>query len=110
MVNKLINSDYEVQGGGYATVELCEELLQNALVTLKVKRGRFYPNKDFGSLLYTLEGSEADERICALARQALYDMNGVFVKKAKLENGNILIDLIINNSEERVSIPLENNI
>lgn len=56
MTNKIIDGDY-VKSNGAArlqTVDYIDEVLQNAKIILTARRGKFYPNKDFGSLISTI--------------------------------------------------------
>ena len=56
MTNKIIDGDY-VKSNGAArlqTVDYIDEVLQNAKIILTAHRGEFYPNKDFGSLISTI--------------------------------------------------------
>lgn len=113
MTNKIFNGDYVAKsdGTGLETVDYIDELLQNIKINLTARRGSFYPNKDFGSLIRAekLE-NPMEEYALAYARQSLDNLNGVFVKSA-LINGNILtINLEINNTERQVEIELENNL
>lgn len=75
--------------------------------TLRCKRGAFYPNKNFGSLIGGM--LKADE-ILSAARQALAKIDGVFVKDASLEGMTAEISLLINDSERTVKIELEKNL
>ncbi|MBR3148973.1 MAG: hypothetical protein IKF64_02295 [Eubacterium sp.] len=112
MADKLINGDYELADGQYALVECdyTEELLQNAYVLLKSKRGQFYPNKNFGSKIYAIDSEPADEYLRAYAEQALASLDGVYVKSARFENGTAVIRLVLNNKEGLVRINFENNV
>lgn len=111
MTYGLINGDY-VRGvdGKLLTVDGVREVLQNVMLQLTATRGRFYPNKDFGSDLKTKMQAPPEAYALAYARQALGDTDGVFVTKATVNLGDIVFTLQINNSEEEVSISLEDDV
>ncbi|MBQ7202855.1 MAG: hypothetical protein IJS03_02425 [Eubacterium sp.] len=108
MADKLTNGDYTIVSGEKALeqIDYINELLQNAFVLLKAKRGRFYPNKDFGSLIYSLDTGNPEKYIEAFAQQALDKLDGVFVKSAVVDSqsGAILINLLINDTQGQVII------
>lgn len=111
MSYKLVNGDYiKSEDGKIVTAELCEELLQNAIAAIKAHRGKFYPNKNFGSMLYSAKRGINSSFAEALARQALDEIDGVFVEKAETDNDYITIYLAVNDEKRTVSIPFENNI
>ncbi len=107
---KLINGDYAKENGKPLTVTYVEELLQNAFVAINTKRGRFYPNKNFGSFIKESTAVPIEEYAFAYASQAVDGIDGVYVKSAKAIEGAIKIKLIINNAEKEVVIALENNV
>ncbi len=111
MISRLENGDYvKGENGALETVELAEELLQNAFITLKAKRGRFYPNKNFGSRIYEINGEPFSEYALSYARQALDETDGVFALKCEIKDGCAVFVLLINNEEREVRIQLENNL
>lgn len=102
MTEKIINGDYAFDDENkLKRVEYIDELLQNVVFTLSTQCGKFYPNKDFGS--YIKENKEAPEDLCFLvyARQAIDDIDGVYIKSAK-KNGKQVSFIILVNDEERV--------
>ena len=108
---KLSNGEYIKDGEGkLVTVEYIEELVQNAALALTAKRGRFYPDKNFGSRLSGLNREPFEEYAAAFIRQALYDLDGVFVKKVIKNEENIEVILIINDEEKEVILPIEQEI
>ncbi len=80
------------------------EILLASVMALHTDRGRFYPNKDYGSGLRS-SGLSAEE-LLGCARQALYDFDGVYVKSARLDGGKAVFVLLINNREKEVEISL----
>lgn len=67
---------------------------------------RFYPDFDFGTLLYK-NGAQAFLLCCA--NQAVSRIDGVFVKKIRLNNGFLMMDVYINDAERQVCLQLEHN-
>ncbi|MCR5206855.1 MAG: hypothetical protein K6C14_00070 [Eubacterium sp.] len=112
MALRVIDGDYkrDAQTGKALTVQYIEELLQNAFTALNTRRGRFYPNKSFGSRIKELNREPADKYAFIYAAEALDGLDGVTVKSAELENGRAVISLLINDTEGQVSIRLENNV
>ena len=109
MSDRLIDGDYVKENGALVQVDYIDEVLQNAKLLLKAIRGRFYPNKNFGS--HIRENSDISAAYAtAYARQALDSLDGVYVSSARRENSDIIIKLLINGEEREVSIALENNI
>lgn len=107
MIQKIENGAYvKNQNSGYARVDYIDELLQNAVVNICARRGAFYPDKNFGSKLYLLKPKKEAEAL-ALARQALIDIDGVYVSKCAFDNDTICFDLILNDKERQVRIPYD---
>lgn len=113
MTNKITNGDYEFDEeiGQVKTVDYIDEVLQTIKLNLFARRGSFYPNKDFGSLLRAEElKNPKQEYALAYARQALDRLDGVYVKLAKIVDDEMIFDLTINDNERQVSIKLEENL
>ena len=49
MANKIENGDYVFTNGAAEKAGLMEQVLQDLRTALFCRRGRFYPNKEFGS-------------------------------------------------------------
>ena len=109
MADKLINGDYVKENNTLIKIEYIDELLQNAGLVLNAERGRFYPNKNFGSRIKEAAGRPAEYAL-AYARQALDGIDGVFVCSASQSGNSVVLKLMINGEEREVSIALENNI
>lgn len=112
MAYKLIDGDYAVPAGA-RTPEECDyidELVQNAQVVLNTKREKFYPNKDFGSLIYKTNSEPIEAYLEMAARQAVDAIDGVYVKSVTYSNNTATIVLIANDTERTVIIRNEDNV
>lgn len=69
--------------------------------------GRFYPNKNYGSVIR--EYSDINTLLAA-ARCAAGKIDGVFIKNACKKNGVAVLSVLVNDEERTVSINLEENI
>ena len=90
-----------IENGNFA--EDAAWLLRAAATALYAQRVKFYPDKDYGSRLLELRPCDS---VCAasLARQAVNNIDGVYVKSAiRTENGWEFI-LAVNNEERQVFI------
>lgn len=112
MADKIENGDYSLvdDGRGLKQIEHFDEMLQNVAVTLNVRRGRFYPNKDFGCNVINSSKQPVLEYALNYARQAVDSIDGVYIKGAEFENDNICFTVLINGREGQVRIGIENNI
>lgn len=119
MTQLLENGDYVMnsENDNFVMIDYIDELLQTAKINLTVRRGSFYPNKNFGSSIHlAVDKSPIEEYISAFARQALDCLDGVLVKSVELvdidgsTDKNAIIHLIINDEERQVSIKLEDNV
>ena len=90
-----------------SNLEDIDSVLRSVSMALKCSKDKFYPNKDYGSRLkYNMGVGE----LIARARCAVEQIDGVYIKSAKL-NGNLLeIIVLINDTERSVSINLEQDI
>lgn len=112
MTQRILNGDYvkDIDTQGLQTVEYMDELVQVIKMLLITHRGQFYPNKDFGSMLRCELPAPAQEYALAYARQALEGLDGVFVRSANVQNGIIIVDLVINGEEKQVEQSFEDYI
>ena len=85
-----------------------DELARSIKFLLNARRGKFYPNKNYGSLLRDIFLEPKSEYALSYARQALDGIDGVYVKSAKLRNNNYIFSLIINGYEREVEIKNDN--
>lgn len=99
MTAEIVNKDYIKNGTTLKETEYSDELLQNIAVVLRAERGRFYPDKNFGAHIF----STADYAL-AFARQALYGLNGVYIKSAEETQNGFDFTVIINHSERQVFV------
>lgn len=70
-------------------------------------RGRFYPDKNFGS---TLSSAGTNAELTAAVRNALRETGGVFVKKAERRGNELIVSVVIQNEERSVRISFEENL
>ena len=111
MTNQLINSDYRKgEDGAYLKSDTEDELYQNAVLTLHAERGKFYPDKNFGSRIKATPKTSVAEQFLAFAQQALDATDGVYAIKAEIESDTAVITLLVNDEERKVSLQLENNL
>ena len=115
MTDRLINGDYAIAPNQKALVscDYIDELVQNAYILLSAKLGRFYPNKSFGSRINELTSLQQpiDEYAEAYARQALAQLDGVYVKSAAVNNSqSVDVIIVANDTERQVNIRFGNNI
>lgn len=82
-----------------------EETLLNAVRALYTARGSFYPDKNYGSKIRCTLNMPNEFYALCFARQALYNINGVYVKSVARENGKYDFTLLVNNKERQVQIP-----
>ena len=110
MNNKLRDGDYVRTADGLDVTELSDELLQNAEIILKAKKGRFYPDKNFGRRIGKAPPEQSAEYALAFAREALNGADGIYVIGAEINDSTIDFTLMINHEERQVSIKREENI
>lgn len=109
---------YRLSGGEYAldengrpvSIEYIEELLQGVLLASTAPRGRFYPDKNYGSRLSEIEREPYEEYARAYISQAVDSIDGVFVKKVIKADGILKVQLLINDSEEEVILNIEQGV
>lgn len=70
-------------------------------------RGRFYPDKNYGSSI--IKGSNLGEYLAA-ARQAVSEIDGVFIKNAEFDGETVNYEIMVNNDERSMKIAFEKNI
>lgn len=85
-----------------------DELAKSIKFMLNVKRKKFYPNKNFGSLLREIFLEPKSEYALSYARQALDGIDGVFVKSARIKDDKYIFNVIINGYEREVEIKNDN--
>ncbi|MCM1285174.1 MAG: hypothetical protein NC213_08300 [Acetobacter sp.] len=81
-------------------------ILQNALRAICCPRGKFYPDKNYGSKINASVSSLSDKQLLDYARQAVSDIDGVTVKSVDVGSKNIKFTILVNNERGQVSINL----
>ena len=68
------------------------------------KKGRFYPDKNFGSRIH--EAKENERLMLSFIRMALSKLDWVYVKNVTyIKNDNLItVDVLINNEERQVYV------
>ncbi len=112
MTEKLVNGDYvkSKDKSGLENTEFIDEIVQSVVLILTARRGRFYPDKNYGSMVSDIVCEPKDEYALCYARQALDGIDGVFVKKAHRAENGYIFDLIINDEERQVEIRHESDL
>lgn len=82
------------------------EILQNALRAICCPRGKFYPDKNYGSKIKGSVTALTDKQLLDYARQAVSGMDGVTVKSVDTGSNNIKFTILVNNERGQVSINL----
>jgi hypothetical protein len=72
--------------------------------------GEFYPNKDYGSKIKQSIGKIDSQTLLCYARQAVSDMDGVYVKSVELSSLGADFTVMINDEERTVNIPIEQDL
>lgn len=75
--------------------------IETALYTV---RGSFYPDKNYGSRIRSVIDMPKEFYALCYARQALYNMNGVFVKSVVFNNGKYDFTILVGDEERQVQI------
>lgn len=76
-----------------------EKIISACIHRVRCKRGSFYPDKNYGSLIR----ADMDmSNLLACIRQATSQLDGVYIKSVQKQNGKLIIDITINDSERRV--------
>lgn len=88
------------------TNPLINSVLTDCITALVCPAGEFYPNKNYGSQIKRNSGRLDEEKLLCYARQALSNMDGVYVKSASIDNSNAVFKIAVNNEERQVSISI----
>lgn len=82
-----------------------DTVLEACTMAIVCPRGKFYPDKDYGShIKNSLVLSNA--LLLAYARQAVGEMNAVYIKSAETENNKEVFTVIIGDEQRQVSIDI----
>lgn len=81
-----------------------DDVLENCVMAIICPFSKFYPNKNFGN---SIRQSSDYGELLAAARQAVRDIDGVFIKSLCVNNGKAEYTIVINDEERSVSIGIE---
>ena len=112
MIIKIIDGDYAIDNlGRFIVSSGIDEIIERALIRLKVKKGSFIYDKELGSELYLVDLNTADEdMLIAIISEALYpieelEVTGVERLINKVDNTLVLtIYLKINNENAIIEL------
>lgn len=79
-------------------------MLDRAILNIKARRRRFYPNKNFGSHIGDISTQPYEERALAFAQQALDGLDGVYALGVRKTDGGAVLKLLINRREYEVEL------
>lgn len=82
------------------------EILKSCVAAIKCPRGKFYPDKNFGSHILNVSDNRAKDELLAYARQAVSEIDGVYVKYAEISGENAVFTILINDEQRQVNIAL----
>lgn len=104
MTAAIENGDYVLQNHSLAGVAYTDALLQSVLMLLRLPRKQYYPDKNLGSYLYQLQDFSFEDQVLALARQAVADVSGVFIKSVNTKGRTATFSVLLNGEERQVSL------
>ena len=81
--------------------EEMKTVLRDCRRILNCPLGKFYPDKNYGSALHSLNSKTDAAGILFYAREALMNFDGVFVSSVSYLQDGLSFTVLINNSEER---------
>lgn len=81
-----------------------EQILISCLCALGCQRESFYPDKNYGSYLSLIKNKTDLHSALSYARQALADIDGVYVKSVRTADNNYIFDILINDIKRQVTI------
>lgn len=104
-MNEIIeNGDYVFEDGKLKTAEYTETVLQDVARAVYTKIGSFYPEAFYGSKL-RLDGEPQSEAYAvSFAREALRELDGVYVESAEKTDSGYDFTIYINNEKRQVSV------
>lgn len=87
-----------------ASLVSADDILENCVMAIICPLSKFYPDKNFGnSIRQSIDCGE----LLASARQAVRNIDGVFIKNLCVNNGMAEFTIMINDKTRRVSINIE---
>lgn len=110
MVAKIENGDYMLRNHALNSANYYDALAQSARMLMIIPRGRYYPDKNFGSYLYSVSDLSFEDKLLTFARQALLEFDGVFVKSVSVSGSKITYVIVFDFGERTVSIDSENDL
>lgn len=81
-----------------------DDIIEDCIMALTCPYSRFYPNKDFGN---RIKSSNDYKQLLASSRQAVSNIDGVFVKSLSVNDGLAEFTIMVNDEARRVSIDIE---
>lgn len=82
-----------------------ENIVESCVTAMKCPRGKYYPDKNFGS--HILEHADnGEEQLLAYARQAVSQIDAVYVKSVEMKGNDAIFTLLINDRQRQVTITL----
>lgn len=110
MVAKIENGDYMLRNHALNSVNYYDALCQSARMIMLIPRGKYYPDKNFGSYIYSVSDLSFEDKLLTYARQALLEFYGVFVKSVSVTDKEITYVIDFDFGERTVSINIENDL
>ncbi len=83
-----------------------ESILTDCLSAFTCPLGTFYPNMMYGSRIRECTDEFDEKKLLCCARQAVSDMDGVFVRRVKRNGVKLVIAVMINDIERKVVMAL----
>ncbi len=80
--------------------------LKEIVMAFNTAKGSFYPDKNYGSRIKDATRLPIEFYVLCYARQALYGMNGVFVKSVSIKNKTYDFNVVVNEEERQVRITI----
>lgn len=104
MTEVIENGDYVLEDGKLKTAEYTETILQDIARAVYTKKGSFYPEALYGSKLRVDGERQGAAYAVSFAREALADMDGVYVESAQETDSGYDFTIYINNEKRQVSV------
>ncbi len=84
--------------------EKIAQVLKSCQSACFCNKGDFYPDKDFGSKIR--QSLDDEKLLLSFVRSALKDIDGVYVKGAKVDGNFVFFDISVNDEQRQVSVEL----
>ncbi len=79
-------------------------MLGRAILNIKARRRKFYPNKNFGSFIKDINTEPYEQWALAFANQALDGLDGVYAVGVRSAQDGTVLKLMINRREYEVEL------